>query len=110
MKNPYILPVTSQPNQTFKTVIPLGKRNVELTIGLSFLEVAGFWTMDITNQYGVMLLSNLPLLTGGNLLAPYSYLNLGELQVVKRNPTYEDRPNSAQLGTDFILVWGEADV
>lgn len=110
MKNPYILPVTSQPNQTFKTVVPLGKRNVEVTIGLSFREIAGYWTMNITNREGTMVLSNLPLLRGDNLLAPYSYLDLGDLRVVERNPTGQDSPNSAQLGTDFVLVWGESDV
>lgn len=109
LKNPYILPVTSQPNQTFKTVLPLGKRNVELTIQLSFREVAGYWTMNITDKDGKMLLSGIPLLKGGNLLAQYAYLDLGYLAVVEVNPTGVDYPGASQLGTDFILIWGEDD-
>ncbi len=107
LQNPYVLPVTSQPNQTFKTVLPLGERNVELTIGLSFREVPGYWTMDITGKDGVMLLSNLPLLKGGNLLAQYGYLGLGYLTVVEVNPTGAEYPGASQLGSDFVLVWGE---
>lgn len=47
LQNPYVLPVTSQPNQTFKTVLPLGERNVELTIGLSFREVPGYRAVSV---------------------------------------------------------------
>lgn len=108
--NPYVLPVTSQPNQTFKSVIPIGDRNVQLTFKLSFREVLGYWTMDITDKDGVMLLSNIPLVRCGNILAQYGYLNLGYLAVVKVNTTVSsDYPNSDQLGTDFVLVWGEDD-
>ena len=109
LKNPYILPVTSQPNQTFKTVLPLGERNVELTIRLSFREVPGYWTMDLTAQDGRMVLSNIPLLKGGNLLAQYGYLNLGYLTVVEVSPTDAEYPGAGQLGSAFLVVWGEDD-
>lgn len=82
---------------------------MELTIGLSFREVAGYWTMSITNKDGKMLLSDIPLLKGGNLLAQYGYLELGYLTVVEVNPTGADYPGASQLGTDFILIWGEED-
>lgn len=107
LQNPYRLPVTSQPNQTFKTALPLGERNVELTIKLSFREVPGYWTMDITDKDGLMILSNLPLLKGGNLLAQYGYLDLGYLTVAEVNPTGAEYPGASQLGSDFIIVWGQ---
>ena len=109
LKNPYVLPVTSQPNQTFKTVIPLGARNVELTIQLSFREVAGYWTMNLIDKSGHMLFANLPLFKGGNLLYQYPYLDLGYLTVLQMNPNSAEYPGAGQLGSDFILVWGEDD-
>ena len=59
---------------------------MELTIGLSFREVPGYWTIDITGKDGVMLLSNLPLVKGGNLLVQYGYLKLGYLTVEEVKP------------------------
>lgn len=80
---------------------------MELTIQLSFKEVPGYWLISITNKAGNMLLCNVPLLKGGNLLAQYGYLDLGYLTVVEVNPTGKDYPGPEQLGTDFILIWGE---
>ena len=35
IKDPYVLPVTGRPNQTFKTKIIVDDQNIELTINLN---------------------------------------------------------------------------
>lgn len=64
IKEPYVLPVTSRPNQTFKTKVIIDEQNVELTVQLNFREVCGYWTISITDKDGRMLLANVPLLKG----------------------------------------------
>lgn len=111
--DPYLLPVTSRPNQTFKAKIIIDKQNVELTIQLNYREVCGYWTMSITDKDGQMLLANVPLLKGegetANILYQFDYLGLGYLAVVDAAGSGADYPNALQLGTDFVLVWGSND-
>lgn len=113
IKDPYLLPVTSRPNQTFKTKVIIDEQNVELTVQLNFREVCGYWTMSITDKDDVMLLANVPLLKGegetANILYQFDYLGLGYLAVVDAGGSGADYPNAVQLGKDFVLVWGSND-
>lgn len=113
IREPYLLPVTSRPNQTFKTKIIVNEENIELTVQLNFREVCGYWTMSITDKDGKMLLANVPLLKGqgetANILYQFEYLDLGYLAVVDAAGSGADYPNAMQLGTDFVLVWGSCD-
>lgn len=112
IKEPYILPVTCRPNQTFKTKIVVDKENIELTIHLNFREVCGYWTMDLLDKEGKMLLSNAPLIKADdpadNLLYQFDYLSLGYLMIYEANNTGAQYPGATQLGTDFLLVWGSS--
>ena len=113
IRDPYLLPVTSRPNQTFKTKVIVNEENIELTVQLNFREVCGYWTMSITDKDDVMLLANVPLLKGegetANILYQFDYLGLGYLAVVDASGSGADYPNAVQLGTDFVLVWGSCD-
>ena len=113
IREPYLLPVTSRPNQTFKVKVVIDEQNVELTVQLNFREVCGYWTMSITDKDGVMLLANVPLLKGegetANILYQFDYLGLGYLAVVDAGGSGADYPNAMQLGKDFVLVWGSSD-
>lgn len=113
IKEPYILPVTCRPNQTFKARIVVDQENIELTIHLNFREVCGYWTMDLLDKEGQMLLSNAPLIKADdpadNMLYQFDYLNLGYLIVREVNNTGVEYPGATQLGTDFLLVWGSND-
>lgn len=113
IKDPYILPVTSQPNQTFKAKVIIDSENIELTIHLNYREICGYWTMDIIDKNDVMLLSNMPLLKGqgdaSNILHQFRYLDLGYLIVLDATNCGSDYPNATQLGSDFLLVWGSYD-
>jgi len=109
----FILPSTSDPNQNFRCVIPVDDRNIALLFDMNFNTVAGYWVMSITDDLtGEMLISGLPLIAGqypsANLLSQYTYLQIGSACMVKINPDNpDDMPNGNNLGTDFLLVWGD---
>ena len=64
---------------------------------------------DLTDK---VLVTSIPLYSGkypaANLLEQYSYLRIGSAWLVKVNQdTKSDYPNDMNLGTDFLLMWGD---
>ena len=67
--------------------------------------------MAVADANNVPLVSNIPLVTGNNpacnILAQFAYLEIGSAFVINQTgTTVVNFPNSLDLGTDFILVWG----
>jgi hypothetical protein len=106
-----IIPLTSDPNQTFNTSLNIDNSNITLTLTLKYNEMSGYWKMSIANTAGTLLLDSIPVITGlypaANLLGQYSYLNIGSAYVVKTTSTTLDFPDSSTLGTDFVLAWSD---
>jgi hypothetical protein len=107
-----IIPLTTSPNHTFVATISVNGRNITLSFFLSYNETAGYWTMRIKDpSTGVIILDSIPLLTdatpGANLLAQYDYLNIGSAYLIKVAPSETDYPDDTNLGTLFVLVWGD---
>ena len=109
----FIIPLTSEPNQSFRCVIPIDNRNVPLLFSLKYNSEANYWVMSITDDItGKMLINSLPLISGeypsANLLEQYSFLKIGSAVIVKDNPDNADvLPNDKNLGIDFKLLWGD---
>ena len=109
----FIIPTTSAPNHTFRCVIPVDGNNLALQFFMAYNTIAQYWTMTITDDLsGETLIANLPLIAGqypsANLLEQYAYLRIGSACLVKTNPDNpDDMPNDTNLGTDFVLVWGD---
>jgi hypothetical protein len=84
-----------------------------LLFTLNYNTVAEYWVMSITDDLSAeMLVTGLPLLAGqypsANLLEQYTFLRIGSAVIVKINPDNpDDAPNGSNLGTDFLLVWGD---
>ncbi len=107
-----VLPVDASPNQTFTSTLSIGGVNKRLSFGLSYNETGGYWVMRISDPAsGAVLLDSLPLLPGedpaANLLGQYAYLGIGSLYLVNQSNTPADRPDDKNLGTAFVLVWGD---
>ena len=107
-----IIPLTSTPNQTVNVTVSVNGQNSPLQIGLRFNEYAGYWVMSITNRNTqTMLIDSLPLISGdypaGNLLGQYDYLGIGSAAIINAGNAPMDYPDSTNLGTDFLLVWGD---
>lgn len=85
------IPLTAN-NQTF--AIQLGKNYVRLR--LIYRDSAG-WILDLETTAGEIIVSGIPLVTGADLLAQYSYLGLGGLMVVTEEDV-QDYPTKTDLG------------
>jgi len=66
---------------------------------------------DVTTNE--ITIDNIPLLTGdypaGNLLKQYQYLQLGSIYIINASGVAMDHPDDTNLGTDFVLVWGDSE-
>jgi len=107
-----IIPLTSAPYQSLTTTIPVDGKNIKLKLGISYNSVADYWTMSITDpSTDNLILDNIPLITGsypaGDLLGQFKYLGLGSATIVNVGNSLMDNPDSTNLGTDFLLVWGD---
>ncbi|MER1496687.1 hypothetical protein KC928_16470 [Enterobacter cloacae] len=85
------IPLTSD-NQTFS--ITLAGTDYQIRI----LWRGSFWVIDLMDSGGALIIGGIPLVTGADLLAQYSYLNLGfSLYVVCDDPASE-YPTETDLG------------
>lgn len=112
-----IIPLDNSPNQTFQVPVnvvtatqPTGQV-VILSVILRYNDEAGYWVMTFQDSSGNLLLDSIPLLPGENsavnILGQYAYLQIGSAAVVNYSGTTKDHPDNTDLGTDFILVWGD---
>jgi hypothetical protein len=107
-----VVPLTNAPNQTFQILLAINNTQVRLNLSISYNEMANYWVMDVSDNNGNILLVGVPLITGSwpaaNVLDQYQYLNIGSAYVINvSNSDVNDYPNATDLGTDFILVWGD---
>lgn len=108
MANYYIIPLANTPNQTFTSTIPIDGKKIKLNFFLRYNTEAEYWVLDIFNSDNMSLLASVSLVTGANLLAQYSYLKIGSAYLIKiDNSISDDNPNEYNLGTSFVLVWGD---
>jgi hypothetical protein len=104
----YIVPLTTSPNQTFTSTIPIDGKKIKFNFFLRFNTEAGYWVLDISDSSNTNLLASINLVCGLNLLEQYSYLNIGSAYIVKVDDSLsDDSPTENNLGTDFVLVWGD---
>ena len=109
------IPLTSNPNQKFTSVIPVDGKNLTLSFFIRFSEVAGYWLMDVSDATtDTALLSSIPLVPGnypaGNILGQYAYLRIGSAYIVNQSNAAEEWPGISTLGTDWKLVWGDTEL
>lgn len=85
--------------------IPLSADNQEFTITLASITYKlrilwrdPYWFMDLRDTAGKDIISGIPLVTGADLLAQYSYLNLGFHLMVVCDNSAEDIPTQTGLG------------
>lgn len=104
----YIVPLTTSPNQTFTSTIPVDGKKIKLYFFLRYNTEQKCWSMDLYDSSNISLINSIPLICGLNLLEQYSYLNIGSAYILKLDSNIVgDRPNEYNLGKDFALVWGD---
>lgn len=102
-----VIPLNSNPNQSFNITLSVDNKNLTLGFYIAYNEIAGYWFMNIADKDGNKLLSGIPLLVGYNLLRQYKYLNIGSAYMAKIDNITDENANSSNLGTSFQLLWGD---
>lgn len=107
-----IIPLTSDPNQTFEIKVEVNDKNISLGFVVRYNEIAGYWVITISDpDTDTILIDSVPLVGGdypaANLLGQFDYLRIGSAYLIKATATPADRPDDTSLGTDFVLVWGD---
>lgn len=87
----YEIPL-SPDNQAFN--IMLG--NVTYKLQVKWLDFA--WVLDLMDSSGREIVSGIPMVTGGNLLAQWDYLNLGFALEMACDDVKQDYPTKTDLG------------
>lgn len=105
------IPLDTSPNQSFNITLDIDGQNTTLRLTIRFNELSGYWLMDIANEQKISILQGIPLVSGvypaDNLLGQYGYLNIGSAFLLRTNDDLTDIPNETNLGTSFVLVWGD---
>jgi hypothetical protein len=107
-----LIPLTSNPNQRFQVVLNVNNSILRLNIAVRYNEMAGYWVLTISDANDNIIVDSIPMLTGtwpaANLLKQYQYLKIGSIYIINNtnNPT-SDYPGAANLGTEFIMIWGD---
>ncbi|MBU1173685.1 MAG: hypothetical protein KKD44_29290, partial [Proteobacteria bacterium] len=106
------IPLSNSPNHTFLVTVSVNGRNAVFEFFLSYNEVGEYWTLRIKDSTtGTVILDSVPLLTDeypdANFLSQYAYLRIGNAYIVRAAPADTDFPDNTNLGTLFLLVWGD---
>jgi hypothetical protein len=105
-----VIPVNSAPGQTFNVAVSINGAVQIFFITLTFNEVAAYWVMSISDANQNLLVQGIPLVTGLNLLRQYQYLEIGSIYLINTTGVDIDYPNNTDLGSDFVLAWGDNTV
>lgn len=102
-------------NQSFTCTLPIDAKNLTLAFTFIYNDVGNYWFMSVTDvRSNTMLLDAVPLVTGeypaADMLGQYGYLGIGSALIVPTSALGIDIPHEMNLGTDYVLVWGDTFV
>lgn len=107
-----IVPLSNSPNQNL--IVPLNIDGVvkDYYLTLRYNEIAGYWAMTVQDQLSKVIIDSLPMITGeapsANVLGQFAHLGIGSAYIINASSVQSpDYPNSGNLGTDFVLIWGD---
>lgn len=95
----YEIPLSATP-QSFR--ISISGASYSLRFSYCAADQGG-WLLDLSDSSGNALVSGIPLVTGSDLLAQYSYLGIGAALYVAGDGGSSDAPTFANLGTTTHL-------
>ena len=109
----YEIPLDTTRDQEFNVMVDVGGENVSLILHLRYNTIGSFWNMDVSDgDTGKILISKVPLLPGeglaADMLRQFSHLGIGMAMILPvTDNTSSDHPDITNLGTDFVLLWGD---
>lgn len=106
-----IIPLTSSPNQNFSSGLQVDGAPLTLNFVVRWNEMAGYWTMSVSDVNDDLLLDSIPLITGwypgANLLSQYEYLKIGSAYILNNGISTSDYPGRNDLGSAWSLLWSD---
>lgn len=108
-----IIPLTTDPNQYFDCTIPINGQNKTLRFNVRYNDVDKYWWLEIRDPLtNVYIADNIVLITGNSpsadLLEQLQHIGIGSAAVINVSGKSTDRPDDTNLGSDFVLVWGDS--
>lgn len=107
------IPLKSLPNQLARVEVTFDEKKHFYFLKFTYSEVCQYWLMTIMDTFQNIIISNIPLVTGGsilssgNILKQFAYKMIGSIMVLKSSNVNNDYPNEKQLGAEFKLIWGD---
>lgn len=110
-----IVPLVPNVNQSFTCTLPIDYKNITLVFTFTYNAIGKYWFMSVTEaRTNTMLLDAVPLVTGeypaADILGQYGYLGIGSALIVPTSSLVTDIPHETDLGTEYVLVWGDTVV
>jgi hypothetical protein len=110
-----LIPLSSSPGQQLSVTLQVDGSPLTLNLEFDYNEVAGYWVMQVSDSTNNLIVSDIPLLTGNNpacnILGQFAYLGIGSAYVINQSGTpASDYPNSQNLGSSFVLIWGDTPI
>lgn len=111
----YKIPLTNSPNQTFRITVPVNDENKTFVVKLNFNEQANYWNFSLFDSFTEEpIFVNIPLLASMykffNILRQQHYLRLGSIYITPIMLTENSAPDSEDLGTGYIMIWGDNEM
>jgi len=109
----YVIPLTTEPNQTFNCTIPINGTNRPLSFQLRYNSIAAYWNLTIIDaRTKETMIDAIPLMIGeypaANLLEQFSYMDIGSAVIVREDDLLETNdPDAENLGAEYYLLWGD---
>lgn len=111
----YKVPLTTNPNQTFTCSIPINGINKNLKFNLWYNNAAEYWMMSIVDvSTDTEVVANVPLITSkylyANVLYQLDYKKIGMCFMVPTIKDVKSQADDKNLGTGYVMLWGDNDV
>lgn len=105
-----IVPLAQAPNQSFAVQLTVDGKPLTLNLLLSYVAMAGWWQMQVSDVNGNVIIGSVPLVTGyypsANMLAQYGYLKIGSAYLLNTGNSQNDYPGPNDL-VNFSLLWSD---
>lgn len=103
-----IVPITSDPNQTLQSTLSVDGNNITLKFAVRYNEVSRLWVLTVTDgKTDSVLVDSMALVPNINLMQQFSYMQIGSAFLFNVSNTQDEYPTEDNLGSDFMLVWGD---
>jgi hypothetical protein len=107
-----VVPLAPNGNQSLTCTLPVDGKNLTLNLNFRYNTVGSYWFMSVTDaKTKAMLLDAVPMVTGefpaAELLGQYTYLGIGSAVIVSRSSLKTGIPDETNLGSDYVLIWGD---